>query len=45
MVKGSRHATKFGGDRHCGIGNLMVLVCHLNNLASDLASPRDQRVM
>ena len=26
---GGHHSAKFGGHRHCGIGDILVLVCHV----------------
>ena len=28
-VKVSHHTTKFGGNRHCGTGDIKILVCHV----------------
>ena len=25
----SHHSNKFGGHRHCGIGDITILVCHV----------------
>ena len=38
LIKVNYHLTKFGGHRHCGGEDLMILV-----LSRDLARPRDQR--
>ena len=35
----SYHPAKFSGHRHCGSGDIIVLVCHVI-----FARPRDQRV-
>ena len=29
IVKVCHHLTKFGGQRHCGIGDIVVLICHV----------------
>ena len=36
---GNSYSSKFGGDRHRGSGDVMVLV-----LSRDLARPRDEKV-
>ena len=28
-MKVSRHSARFGGHRHCGSGDRLVLVCHV----------------
>ena len=38
LIKVSHYPAKFGGQRHCGSGNVF-------DLSRDLARPRDQRVI
>ena len=38
----SHTPAKFGGHRHRGSGDIMVLIC---NLSCNLVRPRDSRVM
>ena len=41
-IKVSYHPAKFGGHRHCGSGDIMILVCHV---IKGLTRLRDRRAM